>query len=291
LDKSGYALVVYQTESMDFCGTPLTRKIKCNVFPMPNLKTLHRDLKDRWVRALVLLRTMASQSMIISKTLKESRIMDLGTWGVSVYDERIMARLSRDIKLQPGNAYFAHVLLPHAPTIFREDCSIDYDSESWTRWPHSGGKVSNSTESRLSRHAKIVPQIRCALKLLDDFFKELKASGLYDRATIIVHGDHGTSAFQTRPSAYTMEQLDDLDLREAFSTLFAVKLPGGTSRIDEEIVSLNVLMARTAGEVTGMSADGLGAAVTHEEEPFVYLIDVFPLRRAYVNIFGKPAEN
>jgi phosphoglycerol transferase MdoB-like AlkP superfamily enzyme len=136
-----------------------------------------------------------------------------------------------------------------------------------------------------------VPQIRCALKLLDDFFKELKASGLYDRATIIVHGDHGTSAFQTRPSAYTMEQLNDLDLREAFSTLFAVKLPGGTFRINEEITSLNVLMAGAAGEITGISAEELGAAVTHEEEPFVYLIDVFPLRRAYVNIFGAPAEN
>jgi hypothetical protein len=129
------------------------------------------------------------------------------------------------------------------------------------------------------------------LKLLGDLFNDLKASGLFDRATIIVHGDHGTSAFQTRPSAYTMEQLNSLDLREAFSTLFAVKLPGWTSRIDEKIVSLNVLMARTAGEITGMSADELGAAVTREEEPFVYLIDVFPLRRAYVNIFGAPAEN
>ena len=217
--------------------------------------------------------------------------MALGKWGVSVYDERIMARLSRDIKMQPGNAYFAHVLMPHAPTIYREDCSIDYGSESWTRWPHSAGNVSNSSESRQRRQAKIVPQNRCALKLLGDLFNDLKASGLFDRATIIVHGDHGTRAFQIKPSAYTMEQLNSRDLREAFSTLFAVKLPGGTFRINEEINSLNVLMARTAGEITGMSANELGAGVTSEEEPFVYLIDVFPLRRAYVNIYGKPAEN
>ena len=50
-------------------------------------------------------------------------------------------------------------------------------------------------------------------------------------------------------------------------------------------------MAGAAGEITGMSADELGVAVTREEEPFVYLIDVFPLRRAYVNIFGTPPEN
>jgi hypothetical protein len=35
LDRSGYQLVVYQTESIDFCQAQLARKIKCNVFPMP----------------------------------------------------------------------------------------------------------------------------------------------------------------------------------------------------------------------------------------------------------------
>jgi hypothetical protein len=117
------------------------------------------------------------------------------------------------------------------PVIFREDCSIDYDSESWTRWPDSGGSVNNSKESMATRHSRMVPQIRCALKL-----------------------------------------------------------PGGTFRVNEEIKSLNVLMAGSAGEITKMSPDELGASVTAEEEPFVYLIDVFPLRRADVNIFGTPAD-
>jgi len=291
LDQAGYQMVVYETESMDFCAVPLSREIKCNVFPMPNLRTLHSNLKDPLLRATVLLRTLINQSSVISKTLRDDGIMSLGTWGVSVYDERILARLSSDVKLQPGNAYFAHVLLPHAPAIFREDCSIDYSSESWTRWPHSGGEVSNSKESLAIRYTRILPQTRCALKLLGELFDDLKTHGLYDRATIIVHGDHGTSAFQIKPSAFTMEQLNYRDLREAFSTLFAVKLPGGAFRINEEITSLNVLMAGTAGEITRMSADELGAGVTSEEEPFVYLIDVFPLRRAYVNIFGTPAEN
>ena len=135
-----------------------------------------------------------------------------------------------------------------------------------------------------------MPQIRCALKLLGELFDDLKGDDLYDRAAIIVHGDHGTSAFRTKPSAYTMDKLNYRDLRESFSTLFAVKLPGGTFRINEEINSLNVLMARTAGEITGMSADELGAGVTSEDEPFVYLIDVFPLRRAYVNMFDQPVD-
>jgi hypothetical protein len=135
-----------------------------------------------------------------------------------------------------------------------------------------------------------LPQIRCALKILGELFDDLKAHGLFAGASIIVHGDHGTSAFQVKPSAYTMDKLNYRDLREAYSTLFAVKLPGGAFRIDEEINSLNVLMARTAGEITNMSPGELGAGVTSEEEPFVYFFDVFPLRRAFVNIFGSPAE-
>jgi hypothetical protein len=35
------------------------------------------------------------------------------------------------------------------------------------------------------------------------------------------------------------------------------------------------------------SAD-IGAEVTYEEEPFVYLNDVFPLRQAFVNMFDEP---
>jgi hypothetical protein len=289
LDQSGYQVVVYQTESMNFCEPHLTRKIICNVFPIPNLKTLHQDLKNPLIRAAVLLRTMASQSMIVTKTLRDARIM--GTWGVSVYDERMMKRLSRDVQIQPGNAYFAHVLVPHAPAVFREDCSIDYDSEPWTRWPNSAGVIKNSSELRAVRYTRIIPQIKCALTLLGELFDSLKASGLFDRSTIIVHGDHGTSAFQVRPSAYTMDQLDYRDLKESFSILFAVKLPGEIFRVDEEVNSLSMLMARTAAVVTGKSADELGSVMTSEEEPFVYLLtEVAPLRRAYINIFGPPSD-
>jgi hypothetical protein len=288
LDQSGYQVVVYQTESLDFCQPMLERKIICNVFPMPNLRTLHRDLENPLTRAVVLLRTMGSQSRVITKTLNDARIVPLGKWGVSVFDERMMTRLSRDIMLQPANAYFAHVLVPHSPTIFREDCSVDYDSESWTRWPHWGGRVNNTPESMEVRTAKSIPQIKCSLKLLGDLFDDLKANELYDKATIIVHGDHGTSVFQTRPSARSMDKLKFHDLQQAFSTLFAVKLPGGKFSVNEEVLSLNVLMASAASEITGKSMDELGAQVTSEEEPFVYFIDVFPLRRAYVNIFDNP---
>lgn len=288
LDQSGYKLVVYQTESVDFCSVPLAHPIVCNVFPMPNLKTLHRDLDDPWVRAQVLVRNLASQSMVITQKLRDLRMM--GTWGISVHDERLLTRLARDMKNQPGNAYFAHVLLPHSPTIFREDCSIDYGSEPWVRWPHSAGSISNTPESAAIRRARIVPQIKCSLRLLGGLFDELRVSGLYEKATIIVHGDHGTSAYLTRPSAHTMDKLTHRDLQEAYSTLFAVKMPGGSFELNTQTRPLNVLMAKTAAEITGKSMDELGAKVRSEEEPFVYLGGVFPLRQAYVNIFDDPAQ-
>jgi hypothetical protein len=94
LNDIGYDVVVYQSESMDFCDVALSGEIRCNTFPMPNLGTIHEEVKNVSTRAAVLLRTLASQSAMLLKALRDARL--LGTWGVSIYDERILERLTHD---------------------------------------------------------------------------------------------------------------------------------------------------------------------------------------------------
>ena len=126
------------------------------------------------------------------------------------------------------------------------------------------------------------------LKELDSFFSFLKRQGLYDKATIVVHGDHGTFAYKTLPTLRARDQLDSRDLKEMFSLLFAVKFPGGTFRLNDEVASLNVLMAQTISRISGKSASELGITVMSEDEPFVYLLDGDELIPAYVDFFqGK----
>ncbi len=285
LSNFGYPIVVYQNESVNFCDVTPSVVDHCNVFTIPNLKTLHSDVDDIGTRASLLLRTLFGQSMIITKILIDNNKME--SWGVSTYDKRMLARLARDVQLNPGYAYFAHILLPHSPLVYRQDCSLDYESETWLRFPVFVGQVGNSDETRRKRYEKFVPHAKCALRELGAFFKVLQEHGLYERATIVVHGDHGTSAYIYSPSAYNMDKLSFRDLREMFSTLFAVKYPGGSFSINNQITSLNVLMAQTLTGITGKSHEELGISMVSEDEPFVYLNDVEPLKRLYVDIFKR----
>jgi hypothetical protein len=289
IEAIGHPIHVYQSESVDFCGVPAVQNIHCNVFPVPNLETVHRGVRDVGTRAEVLLRTLVGQSWILTKVLRDARILD--TWGVSVYDERLLPRMARDIRLRPGDAFFAHVLIPHSPFVYREDCSIDYEGPSGLRWAYWGGSVGNSARSLEQRYRKFIAQTRCAMNRLGQLFDDMGEAGLFDDATIIVHGDHGSSVHAHVPSVHNRDRLTQRDLLDAYSTLFAVKWPDGGHRVVPKVSSLNVLMAETASEIAGRSTGQLGVAADSEPEPFVYLTDDEPLQRLDVNVFEESGQD
>lgn len=288
LEATGRDIHVYQSESVDFCTVPAVPNLHCNVFPIPNLKTVNREVPDIGLRVEVLLRTLASQSVILTQILRDARILD--TWGVSIYDERLLPALASDLASRPGDAFFAHVLIPHSPFVYTEDCSIDYAGESWARWAYVGGTAANDPASRRLRYGKYIAQSRCAMKLLRQLFEELKSREILDQATVVVHGDHGSSVHVYGPYVQNMNRLTQRDLLEAFSTLFAVKWPDGQPTIVEEVASLNILMAGVAGRIAGGSAEAIGDAVHDEPEPFIYLLGNESLTRFYVNIFEPPDQ-
>ena len=82
-------------------------------------------------------------------------------------------------------------------------------------------------------------------------------------------------------------QLSLRDLRETFSVLYAVKLPGSSFELDEETASLNVLLARTLLEISGQSPQQLGLSIAEEDQPFIFLTDTDPFTRVNVDIFGE----
>jgi hypothetical protein len=283
LSDFGYPIVVYQTESLNFCDTTPPVVSHCNVFTIPNLNTIHSDVNNVGKRSVLLLRALYGQSTLITKILVENKMAI--SWGVSTYEKRMLTRLIQDVQLGPDNAYFAHVMLPHAPRVYRQDCSLDYESESWVRFPVGLGWVGNSDESRSKRYEKYVLQTKCALLELGTLFKALKEKGLYKRATIVIHGDHGSATYIYRPSARILNRRLSRDLKEIFSTLFAVKYPGGSFGVNNQTTSLNVLMAQTISEITGKTYEELSINVVSEDEPFIYLTDIAPLKRFNVDIF------
>ena len=118
-------------------------------------------------------------------------------------------------------------------------------------------------------------------------FEQMRKLGLYDEATIVVHGDHGSRISLHSPSYLNRDNLTPEDYRDIYSVLFAIKQPGGVYREHPETVPLNVLMQRTAKIISRYEKSEEESRNVPEDFPFIYLTDTFPLLRHEVNIFEQ----
>ncbi len=93
----------------------------------------------------------------------------------------------------PGQAFFAHIVLPHSPYGLDRDCQPELQPGKWLR---TGDKRlaprTNTPESRALRYPLYLDQIFCVQSRLDAMFQILKDKGLWERAIVIIHGDHGS---------------------------------------------------------------------------------------------------
>ena len=78
---------------------------------------------------------------------------------------------------------------------------------------------------------------------LQGLFDALKVAGVFDEATIIVHGDHGSRI----NLGSDQERLTPSGVVERFSTLFAIKSPQVTPGYDEHMSPLQDLLASAVG--------------------------------------------
>jgi hypothetical protein len=91
----------------------------------------------------------------------------------------------------------------------------------------------NSAEERRKKYPEFLKQVTCVNNLFQEFFEELKVAGLYDRAHIVVHGDHGsrlaTHNLRARPFYRQGFRPSTETLVDYYPTLFAYKPPGGNA--------------------------------------------------------------
>lgn len=76
-----------------------------------------------------------------------------------------------------GNYIFIHLLLPHPPYIYDENCIMNKNNIDRT---HINGTYNLYKD-----------QSRCAMKTLDQIVEKIKEANNYDNSMIIVHSDHG----------------------------------------------------------------------------------------------------
>ena len=112
-----------------------------------------------------------------------------------------MSLLTEEVaRSRSGQLFFAHLLLPHLSYIYDANCD-ERDPADWEPAYDREPLPPNTMQSRAQRYALYLEQVRCLYKRLDAMFRRWQEAGIFDRAQIIIHGDHGSRIYLHRPEA------------------------------------------------------------------------------------------
>jgi hypothetical protein len=209
LRREGYAIRVYQTDWLDLCAA--AEVDACYTYPIYSVNAVQRSGLSTGQRLRILLGKLdLGRPVALPGPLASFDALD---------------RFQADIAKAPRSvAYVVHLLIPHHGYLFQEDCSLA-DPAEWEDQP-TNATIVYPPEERLRIYGLYLPQLICTQKRMDELFAVLKGLGVYDDATIIVHGDHGSRIGQRTIHAPPDAQ-SARDLLDHHSTLFAVKAPRG----------------------------------------------------------------
>ena len=265
--EQGYRFNIYQSPETDLChAVPGAGLARCYTYPIPMISSIGQTEMSTVERAAYLFKTLTMQSSLLQSMVKSWGFEN--QTGLSNYSDRTMGMLVKDVLSSPGSSYFhAHFLAPHGPFVYDSDCQFRNDTELWERAGifASDPAFANSKASRSTRYGNYLGQVLCTQRKLNELFGQLRSADLFDSAIIIVHGDHGPRITTLRNLVSNRSNLSQDDLRDYYSTLFAVKLDGQLPAYHQAVIPLEVLMAKTAEAITGQSL------AYPEEKPFVYL--------------------
>jgi hypothetical protein len=253
----GYSFKIIQTSYLDFCNSfsaDTPPHVLCYEHKLGNLNSLlslyDDDMASRlllfsseYINMLVPLRLLRKIVRSVFPDNIDSLRWDIKTaqtWPIlGKFQMEQLEYLGND--LQDGEVLFAHIGLPHRPYVWDDQCNLARFSE----WPANFEQDPNIYRSRY------VSQVQCQNMMLSEVFESWKASGVYDKSSIVIHGDHGSqflsenirvnspSAFLNRPTKLVKQ-----DIRSIFSTFFAVKKPYATSssHIEQTAFQLSTLI-------------------------------------------------
>jgi hypothetical protein len=153
-----------------------------------------------------------------------------------------LARFQADLAEAPrGVAYVVHLLLPHYGYLYNSDCSLA-DPSQWQRdeWGEDGRYAA---AERAGLYRLYLAQTECATARMAGVLAQLRELGVYDEATIIIHGDHGSRLGEHPYVLDAPDVLTEKDLLDHYATLLAIKAPGVTPGLREQPAVLQRVFA------------------------------------------------
>jgi hypothetical protein len=269
LDRKSYRTSVVAPSFVDLC--PRQPLSQCRNYNRSNLSSMANAALSTKDRALVIAATMLELSQF---TRAVGGIIDLQIDGwrgeikrhlhnrAKLYSLTGLDQIdafTRDLaSLQPGEARFVHLLLPHDPYMFDAACKLLPEPA----WGDEHGPLAFGP-----RDAAYARQARCVTELqIGALLKALDATEAGRNAIVIIQGDHGSRTLDGEPSIIG-GQPDPRSAAVTYSTFFAIRLPGEAAGKIEGLHALDVLLGEFA-------ASGFARAPRPAPRPAeVYLMD------------------
>ncbi|GEM_PF-2179082 len=275
LRRQGFDIHVY---SMDFFRTCDPRRLglikSCYTYRANSIWGLSETSLSKSNKAFLMLRIYARLSKVYDKLVTVFDIDGHFSLPRSVgplVSLKVFDRFRKDVlKAELGSVWLIHIPLPHDPYALNRDCSIKN-----LPWLENGEDSDlyqmNSVGARRANYSHYLEQVECVNQQLQSLFDALKSSGSYDKAHIVVHGDHGsrigTHNLRHRPSYRQDFRPSAENMVDVFGTLFAYKPPGssaGTYR--REMESVSALLDKVSAGRANDRENG-------EDDPVAYLVE------------------
>ena len=271
LSALGYGIHVYQSSYMDYCRGQPELIERCFTYRsdetnwLKEAKLSDADKLDFFLGQYLQLSDIAEEALKTYAKLQRQAgehniaLPPLPEWSVNpaiMVAMTTMDQIVEDVVSGGGGrAYFAHLLMPHSPFVLDARCELRSDFSDWisSRPPY---RKENSEDERAQRFPFYFEQIRCMQLRLQAFFDRLRAADLFDDATIIIHGDHGSRINRIRMRAKNRDQFTKSDLLDGFSTLFAARSSHLEPGYEESLAPISKLLAKAIGQSELSAPDG-----------------------------------
>ena len=226
LKAAGYRINVIQSGWIDYCSALVDR---CTTYHQQSFAPVATAPLSAEQKAVLIVAKMipksATEAVFKAYVYLEQAGYDVATpvparnlSPVALNGLAALRRLRQDVtNLQPGQVYFAHILLPHQPFELASDCSVTPISH----WLEAGPGYPIT-----ARRENYDQQVLCNLRAVAEIVDEIDRTPAGRNAVIVVHGDHGSRIGDVEPMAENIGKAGDDALVAGFSTLFAVRAPG-----------------------------------------------------------------
>jgi hypothetical protein len=271
LHRRGYSINVVQSTYMDYCSESLVPIASCYTYRHDSTDWLSDSGFDDNQKMSVLIGMYlnhpgAMESFFTVYAWLREKLKGVGVnlpaflqWDGKVTPVATVAALeqltSRIGTAERGDAFFAHLLIPHAPYVYSSDCQLRQEPFDWlSNYPHR--LRTNTAEGREMRYQQYFEQVRCTLRKLEPLMTRLKQSPLWEHTKIIIHGDHGSRIALTVPRARNKQRITATDLSDSFNILFAYRVPGRSLSFNSQPQSLVHLLQAVSAQSPENEADG-----------------------------------